>query len=135
MLQKEVRRILIRERDIMSRKLGGKSSRRDKKPKLYTGCTVCGGELPCLRCAREYRRQARQVGHEPTLDEGIDEGLAPDVVLRAQEVREQGFVGPGGRVFPPWKDREYYKRAGVPRTVEFAQSSARETRGGDCVDL
>ncbi len=74
-------------------------------------CTVCGGLLPCERCAREYRRAHGLVGKEP--DGGGEEGLDPLVETRAREVREVGFVDEDGDFHEPWSEQEYERRAGL----------------------
>lgn len=77
-------------------------------------CMVCGGPLPCLKCARDWRMKRRLVGKEPFSMTDMSPRLTASEMRRLNRIRQ-------------WRSRN--QGEAVPDTV-IAQWELKDTRNG-----
>lgn len=85
--------------------------------KRQSTCRMCGNDLPCIKCAIEYRRKHGLVGKEPIVREG-DLDLQPEIAAATTAIREQGFTyrdhETKAMVYrKPWNEAEHRRRSGA----------------------
>ena len=87
------------------------TAKKGNRALLY--CNSCGGELPCISCARKFRAKVG-LGREPKEHDEKELELSPDTALAAKLIREGKLVPPEGmRQLPAWTPSEKRKRLAI----------------------